>query len=145
MPTASTIILIPARMASERLPGKPLADLNGVPMIVEVMRRGEETGLGTVMVAAAESNLQLAQELIQENHPDSDTADPEAIRELAGTLRPTSPARVPGDPGEGWVPNIDLEGGMIVATAENAITVQGVTIFLRSILPPLFAKNNWSF
>lgn len=57
MPAASTIILIPARMASERLPGKPLADLNGVPMIVEVMRRGEETGLGTVMVAAAESEI----------------------------------------------------------------------------------------
>ncbi|MBT4041707.1 MAG: 3-deoxy-manno-octulosonate cytidylyltransferase, partial [Rhodospirillales bacterium] len=35
------IVIIPARMASTRLPGKPLADINGVPMIVHVMRRAE--------------------------------------------------------------------------------------------------------
>ena len=33
------IILIPARMASSRLPGKPLADIAGVPMVVRVMRQ----------------------------------------------------------------------------------------------------------
>jgi 3-deoxy-manno-octulosonate cytidylyltransferase (CMP-KDO synthetase) len=38
-------------MASTRLPGKPLADIHGVPMIVHVLRRATETGLGTVVVA----------------------------------------------------------------------------------------------
>ena len=52
-----TIILIPARMASSRLPGKPLADIAGLPMIVQVMRRGLETGLGDVVVAAAEQEV----------------------------------------------------------------------------------------
>lgn len=45
------IILIPARMASTRLPGKPLADICGEPMIVHVWRRAIEAGLGPVVVA----------------------------------------------------------------------------------------------
>jgi 3-deoxy-manno-octulosonate cytidylyltransferase (CMP-KDO synthetase) len=47
----SVLILIPARMASTRLPAKPLADIGGLPMIVHVMRRAEESGLGPVVVA----------------------------------------------------------------------------------------------
>ncbi|MER9949758.1 3-deoxy-manno-octulosonate cytidylyltransferase [Mesorhizobium sp. M0047] len=47
----STLILIPARMASTRLPGKPLADIAGAPMIVHVARRATESGLGRVVVA----------------------------------------------------------------------------------------------
>src|SRR5262245_18544328 len=35
------LVLIPARMASHRLPGKPLADIAGVPMVVHVLRRAE--------------------------------------------------------------------------------------------------------
>jgi 3-deoxy-manno-octulosonate cytidylyltransferase (CMP-KDO synthetase) len=45
------IVLIPARMASTRLPGKPLADIGGVPMIVQVMRRATEADVGPVVVA----------------------------------------------------------------------------------------------
>src|SRR5262249_32811032 len=44
MPDA--IILIPARLASTRLPGKPLADLNGAPMIVHVLRRAQAAKIG---------------------------------------------------------------------------------------------------
>ncbi len=51
------LFLIPARMASTRLPGKPLADIAGVPMIVQVCRRVEEAQLGPVVVAAAESEI----------------------------------------------------------------------------------------
>jgi 3-deoxy-manno-octulosonate cytidylyltransferase (CMP-KDO synthetase) len=47
----SVLILIPARMASTRLPGKPLADIAGRPMIVHVLDRARETGLGQVFVA----------------------------------------------------------------------------------------------
>jgi 3-deoxy-manno-octulosonate cytidylyltransferase (CMP-KDO synthetase) len=45
------IILIPARLASTRLPGKPLADLQGEPMIVHVLRRAEAARIGEVVVA----------------------------------------------------------------------------------------------
>ena len=45
------LILIPARMASTRLPGKPLADIAGQPMIVHVLRRAEAAGIGAVAVA----------------------------------------------------------------------------------------------
>ena len=47
----SNLILIPARMASTRLPGKPLADIAGRPMIVHVAERATESGLGRVVVA----------------------------------------------------------------------------------------------
>lgn len=47
----SNLVLIPARMASTRLPGKPLADICGVPMIVQVARRAREAGIGRVVVA----------------------------------------------------------------------------------------------
>jgi 3-deoxy-manno-octulosonate cytidylyltransferase (CMP-KDO synthetase) len=46
-----TLILIPARMASTRLPGKPLADIAGEPMIVHVWRRAIEAKLGPVWIA----------------------------------------------------------------------------------------------
>lgn len=47
----STLILIPARMASTRLPGKPLADIAGLPMIVQVLRRAQAAGVGRAVVA----------------------------------------------------------------------------------------------
>nr|WP_321454516.1 3-deoxy-manno-octulosonate cytidylyltransferase [uncultured Cohaesibacter sp.] len=46
------IILIPARMASSRLPGKPLLDIAGEPMITQVWRRAMEADIGPVLVAA---------------------------------------------------------------------------------------------
>ncbi len=46
-----TLILIPARMASTRLPGKPLADITGLPMIVHVLRRAEAARIGEAVVA----------------------------------------------------------------------------------------------
>jgi 3-deoxy-manno-octulosonate cytidylyltransferase (CMP-KDO synthetase) len=47
----TALILIPARMASTRLPGKPLADIGGRPMIVHVAARASESGVGRVVVA----------------------------------------------------------------------------------------------
>ena len=48
---ANVLILIPARMAATRLPGKPLAEIAGEPMIVHVLRRAQEAELGPVVVA----------------------------------------------------------------------------------------------
>lgn len=45
------IILIPARMASSRLPGKPLADIAGEPMIVHVLRLAQAAKIGETVVA----------------------------------------------------------------------------------------------
>lgn len=56
-PPRSPIVLIPARMKSTRLPGKPLAEIAGAPMIVQVWRRAMEAGLGPVCVAAAEPEI----------------------------------------------------------------------------------------
>ena len=51
------IVLIPARMAATRLPGKPLADIGGVPMIVRVMRQAQSAGVGPVVVAAGDAEI----------------------------------------------------------------------------------------
>ena len=45
------LVLIPARMAATRLPGKPLLDIGGLPMIVHVLRRAAAAGVGRVAVA----------------------------------------------------------------------------------------------
>ena len=46
------IVLIPACMTSNRLPNKPMMDIGGAPMIVQVWRRAMEAGIGPVLVAA---------------------------------------------------------------------------------------------
>ena len=51
------IIIIPARMAATRLPGKPLADILGVPMIVRVLRQAQAAGVGPVAVAAGDQEI----------------------------------------------------------------------------------------
>jgi 3-deoxy-manno-octulosonate cytidylyltransferase (CMP-KDO synthetase) len=51
MTDTRTLVLIPARMAATRLPGKPLLDIAGLPMIVHVMRRAEAAKIGRVAVA----------------------------------------------------------------------------------------------
>ncbi|HBA43440.1 MAG TPA: 3-deoxy-manno-octulosonate cytidylyltransferase [Alphaproteobacteria bacterium] len=57
MVAKNPIILIPARLASTRLPDKPLAEIAGKPMIVQVWRRAMESGVGRVVVAAAEAQI----------------------------------------------------------------------------------------
>jgi len=51
------VLLIPARMASTRLPAKPLADIAGLPMIVRVWQQAQAAGLGPVVVAAGEAQI----------------------------------------------------------------------------------------
>jgi 3-deoxy-manno-octulosonate cytidylyltransferase (CMP-KDO synthetase) len=56
------IILIPARMAATRLPGKPLAQIGGAPMIVHALRQAEAAGIGPVVVAAGDAEIAFAVE-----------------------------------------------------------------------------------
>ena len=51
------LIVIPARMASTRLPGKPMADIHGKPMIVHVYERAVAASVGPVIVACAENEI----------------------------------------------------------------------------------------
>jgi 3-deoxy-manno-octulosonate cytidylyltransferase (CMP-KDO synthetase) len=68
------IVLIPSRMAASRLPGKPLADIHGRAMIVHVLDRGREAGIGPVAVACADAEIV------------------EAVRAAGGTAVLTDPA-----------------------------------------------------
>ena len=51
------IVVIPSRMASTRLPGKPLADIHGRPMIVHVLDRAREADIGPVAVACGDAEI----------------------------------------------------------------------------------------
>jgi len=51
------IVVIPARMAATRLPGKPLADIHGRPMILHVLDRAREAAIGPAAVACAEPEI----------------------------------------------------------------------------------------
>ena len=54
LPSLNPVVVIPARLAANRFPGKPLADIHGEPMIVHVWRRAVKAGIGPVVVACAE-------------------------------------------------------------------------------------------
>jgi 3-deoxy-manno-octulosonate cytidylyltransferase (CMP-KDO synthetase) len=69
----NTIVVIPARMASTRLPGKPLADIHGLPMILRVWKRAVEANVGQVLVAAAE--IEIA-EAVRQHGGDAIVTDP---------------------------------------------------------------------
>ena len=58
--TLAPIVMIPARMASTRLPDKPLADILGLPMIVRVWERAMAANVGPVVVACAEPEIKAA-------------------------------------------------------------------------------------
>lgn len=51
------LILIPSRLASTRLPNKPLADIAGKPMILHVMEQAEKAGIGPVIIASGDSEI----------------------------------------------------------------------------------------
>lgn len=54
------LIVIPTRMASQRFPGKPLAEIGGAPMIVQVWRRAIESAVGPVLVASGDPEITAA-------------------------------------------------------------------------------------
>jgi 3-deoxy-manno-octulosonate cytidylyltransferase (CMP-KDO synthetase) len=56
----SFVIVIPARYASTRLPGKPLREINGVTMLEHVYRRGTESGASEVVIATDDERIALA-------------------------------------------------------------------------------------
>jgi len=91
------LILIPARMASTRLPGKPLADIAGLPMIVQVLRRAEGARLGPVVVACDDEIIATAVEkaggraiMTRADHPSGS----DRIFEALGVIDPKGRVRI---------------------------------------------------
>ncbi|MEJ1156845.1 3-deoxy-manno-octulosonate cytidylyltransferase [Prosthecomicrobium sp. N25] len=74
----SALVLIPSRLSATRLPGKPLADILGDPMIVHVWRRAREADIGPVVVACDDERIA------------------EAVRAAGGEAVMTSPAHPTG-------------------------------------------------
>ena len=60
----SFVVIIPARYASTRLPGKPLLDINGKPMIVHVLERARESGAERIIVATDHEDVARAVEAV---------------------------------------------------------------------------------
>ncbi|MBM3491438.1 MAG: 3-deoxy-manno-octulosonate cytidylyltransferase [Alphaproteobacteria bacterium] len=104
------LIVIPARLAASRLPGKPLALIAGQPMIVQVWRRAIEAQLGPVLVAAAEPEIARAVEaaggravLTRPEHPSGSDrvheavtlADPEGRHPIVINLQGDLPSIAP--------------------------------------------------
>ena len=97
MPDTRTLVLIPARMAATRLPGKPLLDIAGLPMIVHVLRRAEAAGIGRVAVAtdtpeivAAATRYGFAAVMTRADHPSGS----DRIYEALGKLDPKGEAEI---------------------------------------------------
>lgn len=60
----SFVVIIPARYASTRLPGKPLLDINGKAMIVHVLERARESGAERIIVATDHEDVARAVEAV---------------------------------------------------------------------------------
>ncbi len=96
------IVVIPARLASTRLPDKPLAEIHGEPMIVHVWRRACAADVGPVVVACAEPAIAAAVEavggqavLTRADHPSGsdrvweavESVDPGAVHDVIVNLQ----------------------------------------------------------
>jgi len=106
---STTLVLIPARMAATRLPGKPLIDIHGEPMIVHVLRRAQEAAIGEVVVATDSEAVATAVEkaggravMTSVDHPSGSDRIHEALRELDPERRIGIVVNVQGD-----LPTID--------------------------------------
>lgn len=114
------IIVIPSRMASSRLPGKPLADIHGKPMIVHVLGRALEADVGPVAVACAEPEIA------------------EAVRQAGGTAIMTDPSLPSGsDRVHAALAQIDPQGrhDVVVNLQGDFPTIRPSA--LRAVLTPL--------
>ncbi|WP_050628260.1 3-deoxy-manno-octulosonate cytidylyltransferase [Bradyrhizobium viridifuturi] len=110
MTQSRTLVLIPARMAATRLPGKPLLDIAGAPMIVHVLRRAEAAGIGRVAVATDTAEIAAAVKaaggevvMTRSDHPSGSdriyeamtTLDPDRTAEIVVNLQGDFPTITP--------------------------------------------------
>ena len=103
--SSRSVVMIPARLRSVRLPDKPLADIGGVPMIVQVWRRAREADVGPVIVACAEAAIADA---VREHGGEAVLTDPDLP---SGTDR-IHRALTSLDPDRGFTQVINLQGDL---------------------------------
>ena len=114
------IIVIPARMAASRLPGKPLAEIAGRPMIAHVLDRAREAGIGPVAVACGEPAIA------------------EAVRQAGGVAVLTDPALPSGsDRVQAALAVLDPAGAHDVVVNLQGDLPTLPPAFLRAVLAPL--------
>jgi len=87
------IIIIPARMDSTRLPGKPLADIHGKPMILWVMERALAANIAPVYIACAEEEIASAVRNAGGEAVLTDPAHPSGTDRIYEALQKIDPAR----------------------------------------------------
>ncbi|HYA07000.1 MAG TPA: 3-deoxy-manno-octulosonate cytidylyltransferase [Xanthobacteraceae bacterium] len=124
---ADVLVLIPARMASVRLPGKPLADIAGVPMIVHVLRRAQAAGIGPVAVATDSPDIAAAVQkagghavMTRADHASGSDRIFEALGKLDPARRATIIVNVQGD-----LPTLDPAAiaAAVAPLAEDAVDI----------------------
>jgi 3-deoxy-manno-octulosonate cytidylyltransferase (CMP-KDO synthetase) len=149
------LILIPARMAASRLPGKPLADINGEPMIVHVWRRAVEAGIGPVAVATDSPEIVAAMEkaggiaiLTRDDHPSgsdrikeaADLIDPDGhhdvIVNVQGDLPTIDPRMIIASLGPLSNPAVDIATLAVIITREAEKTEPSVVKAIGSEIAP---------
>ncbi|MBR1249661.1 3-deoxy-manno-octulosonate cytidylyltransferase [Bradyrhizobium sp. AUGA SZCCT0169] len=120
MTETRNLVLIPARMAATRLPGKPLLDIGGVPMIIHVLRRAEAANIGRVAVATDTAEIAAAVTahggeavMTRPDHPSGS----DRIYEAMKALDPDGEAEI----------IVNLQGDFPTISPEN----------IRDVLPPL--------
>jgi len=127
MTTPLTLVLIPARMAATRLPGKPLLDIGGVPMIVHVLRRALAASIGRVAVATdtpeiAEAVIAHGGEVVmtRADHPSGSDRIHEALQTLDPERRIETVINLQGD-----FPTIRPEqiGAVLAPLADPAVDI----------------------
>ena len=106
---SDVLVLIPARLAATRLPGKPLLDIHGLPMIVHVVRRAQAARIGEVVVATDSEPVLAAVEkaggravMTSVDHPSGSDRIYEALTDLDPERRIRTVVNVQGD-----LPTID--------------------------------------
>lgn len=104
MTETRALVLIPARMAATRLPGKPLLDIAGLPMIVHVVRRAEAARIGRVVVATDAPDIEKVVTahggeavMTRTDHPSGSDRIFEALSTLDGTGQIDTIINVQGD------------------------------------------------
>ncbi|MFD2232741.1 3-deoxy-manno-octulosonate cytidylyltransferase [Phaeospirillum tilakii] len=132
MAVTAPLIVIPARMQATRLPGKPLADIHGLPMIVHVWRRAVEAGVGPVVVAAGEEEIAQAVRahggvavLTRPDHPSGSDRVWEAVGRFDPAGRHDVIVNLQGD-----LPTLDpaLVGAVLAPLAEPSVDLATLVV-----------------
>src|ERR1700731_4812676 len=155
------LVLIPARMAATRLPGKPLLDIAGLPMVVHVLRRAEAAGVGRVAVATDTPEIATVVTahgfeavMTRADHPSGsdriyealDNLDPGAEAEIIVNLQGDFPTILPGNIRDVLAPLADPAADIAtlaaeIHTEEEALNPNVVKMVGSPVSPPINPKR----